>query len=100
LSPKLSALLEIWKNKLPSKSDFYDYSPYCLFSEFHFILILNGLKLLNLDNIKLEYEAIVDQNDELEILNILEHQRTLICDTIPHRLMLECIINLKKENYE
>ena len=100
LSPKLSELLEIWKNKLPSRSDFYDYSPYCLFSEFHFILILNGLKLLNLDNIKLEYQAIVDQNTELEILNILERQRTLICDTIPHRLMLECITTMKKENYE
>lgn len=100
LSPKLSELLEIWKNKLPSRSDFYDYSPYCLFSEFHFILILNGLKLFNLDNIKLEYQAIINENEELEILNILERQRTLICDTIPHRLMLECIKNIKKENYE
>lgn len=100
LSPKLSTLLEIWKNKLPSKSDFYEYSPYCLFSELHFILILNGLKLFNTNNIKVEYQNTINQNDELEILNILEHQRTLICDTIPHRLMLECIINLKKENYE
>jgi len=100
ISDKLAHLLEIWKNNLPNRFDFFDYSPSCLFSELHFILILNGLKLFNAESITREYKSIVSAVDERIVLDTLDFQKNLRCDTIPHRLFLEFLKNIKKENYE
>jgi flavin-dependent dehydrogenase len=52
----LQEKLEIWKYRLPIKEDFNLESNYILFYESNFIIVLNGLNLINIENIKKEYE--------------------------------------------
>jgi hypothetical protein len=50
--------LRLWKNKLPIAEDFSGISGYCLFQELHFLMIMHGLDLFDIDSIKREYEML------------------------------------------
>jgi tryptophan halogenase len=52
----LSYMLDVWKNRLPIKEDFNNYSDYIMFTESNFIVVMHGLKMFNLPSIKKEYE--------------------------------------------
>jgi len=50
--------LKIWKHKLPISEDFSGQSGYCLFQELHFLMIMHGLELFDVEKIKQEYEML------------------------------------------
>lgn len=50
--------LQLWKNKLPISEDFSGQSGYCLFQELHFLMIMHGLELFDVDKIKNEYDML------------------------------------------
>jgi len=53
--------LDVWKQRLPIKEDFSDLSDYILFKDQHFLMILNGLKILDLDKVKKEYMSLTPE---------------------------------------
>jgi len=70
LPDSLKFKLDLWEHKLPINEDFNDLSPYILFKEYHFIMILHGLGLFNKTSIKKEYESI-SNNLKAQIENTL-----------------------------
>lgn len=98
LPDNLKEKLGIWKYKLPSIDDF-EGSSFYLFTAFHHILVLYGLGLIDVEAIKREYMLTIppDRRDEARFL--IEEQRRLRCQTIPHKTMLEIIRTIKNENY-
>ena len=55
LPESLANNLKHWENNLPIMEDFRGVTDYIMFRDAHYIHILNGLKLFNLDKIKQEY---------------------------------------------
>ena len=53
--------LDVWKQRLPIKEDFSDLSDYILFKDQHFLMILNGLNILDLDKVKKEYMSLTPE---------------------------------------
>lgn len=98
LPDSLKTKLDIWKNKMPTVDDFLDSSDYRLFTDFHFILVLQGLGLFNTAKIKEEYLSRFSHMQNVAE-DIVMHGLHLRCDTIPHKTMLDIIRNTKKENY-
>jgi tryptophan halogenase len=77
----LKTNLKIWENRLPISEDFNEYPQYKLFSNFNYILIMNGLHKFNLEKIKLEYEnssnylkkctdLVIYELDQIEKINL------------------------------
>jgi tryptophan halogenase len=87
--------LDIWKNKMPTKSDFSDLSDKILFSELHYTLILHGLGKFNTDSIKNEYEVMFDFDKKNEIEKIIADYTNLSFSTVSHKTMLSVIRDLK-----
>lgn len=50
--------LEIWNYKLPIREDFSSVSGYILFRELHFLMILHGLELFDIESIQQEFESL------------------------------------------
>ena len=50
--------LNIWQNRLPIEDDFQYSSKYKLFTDQNYIFVLYGLGLMNIDNIKKQYEKL------------------------------------------
>ena len=48
----------MWKNRLPIEDDFQYCSKYKLFTDHNYILVLYGLGLLNVENIKKQYDKL------------------------------------------
>lgn len=91
----LKLKLELWRNKLPSEKDFSKVTKKVLFSHFHFILIMHGLNLFNIENIKQEYILTVPEDKMQEAERIVLENNTAPYTTIPHKTMLEVIRNIK-----
>lgn len=72
LPNSLTNMLKSWEHKLPVQEDFSHLSRYILFKQFHFILVLHGLKLFNVESIQKEFESL-----PLEVKN---HAKYLISD--------------------
>ena len=49
--------LEIWENRLPIQEDFNSDSNYILFNAQNFLVVLYGMGLMNVDNIRKEYQS-------------------------------------------
>ena len=58
LPDNLQENLELWKNRLPIEDDFQYCSKYKLFTDHNYILVLYGLGLLNVENIKKQYDKL------------------------------------------
>lgn len=99
LPEKLKNKLEMWKYKLPTLDDFIDTSSYRLFNDQHHIFILYGLGLFDTESIQREYCYNTSDNTKSEVENLIDHERNLRCQTIPHRTMLDVIRNTRNENY-
>jgi len=88
----LQEKLKIWQNRLPVKEDFNSESNYILFHEANFIVILNGLGLLNIENIKKEYDNtsfwIKESADKL--IKIQQNFESSM-ETISHKKVIESI---------
>lgn len=91
--------LELWKERLPSENDFYTVSEYRLFTDFHFILVMYGLNLLDVNFVKQEYELNVTEDDIQNLDNLANEVLHMRCQTIPHKTMLDIIRNTRNENY-
>lgn len=85
----------LWKNKLPSEKDFSKVTNKILFSHFHFILVLHGLNLFNIESIKKEYKLTVPLNKQQEAERLVKDNMSAPYTTIPHKTMLEVIRNIK-----
>jgi hypothetical protein len=99
LPDSLSEKLETWKHKLPTPEDF-EGSNFFLFTTFHHILVLHGLGLINEDSIRKEFMYMVPRDKKEEAEFIVSNERHLRCQTIPHKVMLDIIRNIKNENYQ
>jgi tryptophan halogenase len=91
----LKTKLDLWRNKLPSEKDFSKVTNKILFSHFHFILILHGLNLFNIESIEKEYKLTVPEDKRQQAEMIVREGATSPYTTIPHKTMLEVIRNIK-----
>lgn len=98
LPDSLSEKLEVWRYKMPVAEDFQGSSFY-LFTEFHHILVMYGLGLFNTPAIRYEYDVSIPDYKKEEARFIINEQRSMRCQTIPHKTMIELIRTLKNENY-
>ena len=90
----LAEKLEQWKHNLPIADDFNDQTAYLLFKEPHFIQILAGLKLFNLQKIQNEYNLISPHNKARAEDFIRETQTfARINPTVSHKKFIELIRN-------
>jgi len=99
LPPSLEQNLKVWKSHIPHKDDFENVSNYVLFKELHFIFILHGLQLFDIEKIKVEYETV--SNDTKEYVNKVIQELTatgrISQESITHKKML---IAIKKQGNE
>lgn len=72
----LQSKLDIWKERLPVAIDFDSDSSYTLFNELHFLMVLHGLKMFDIEKIKEEYDTFPSQLKEF-------------ADKVRHELSLE-----------
>jgi tryptophan halogenase len=99
LPESLQTKLEIWKNKLPTAEDFADVSSFKLFSEYHYILVLYGLGLLDSSKVQEEYTYMTNHDTKLRAAEIVDLTLNMRCQTISHKTMIELIRDIKNENY-
>ena len=100
LPDSLSEKLSLWKHHIPTLDDFVDTSDYRLFTDFHHILVLYGLNYFDLESIRNEYNNLLSDKMKQEAENVVYEEQTLKCITVPHKIYLDIIRNMKKENYE
>ena len=96
LPESLQKQLEIWKYKLPIKEDFNHVTDYILFKELHFLMILHGLKLFDINSIHDEFNSldIFVQKDAEKVIASLEDFYSLEnTNTITHKELLKIIRN-------
>jgi tryptophan halogenase len=88
----LAEKLERFKHNLPIEEDFRDTSKYSLFGANHYIHILYGLDLFNINSIKNEYNMFHPYIKELAV-EILESSRTYDEETamMTHKRILQVI---------
>ena len=87
--------LSTWIRKLPSEKDFSRKSEKILFSHFHYILIMHGLGLFDINSIKEEYNVTVSEDKKDEASQIVNHATESPFTTIPHKTMIEVLRNIK-----
>jgi flavin-dependent dehydrogenase len=94
LPDSLNEKLGLWKNRLPIHEDFNSNSSYILFTDQNFIMILNGLGLLNNNIVKDEYyskpPALRGIADE-KIKYVLDYENN--CKTFTHKQFLYTVRN-------
>lgn len=100
LPDSLSEKLSVWKHHIPTLDDFIDTSDYRLFTDFHHILVLYGLDFFDRESIQKEYKYLLPDNMKQEAENVVQEERSIKCITVPHKIYLDIIRNMKKENYE
>lgn len=96
----LAEKLSVWKHHIPTIDDFVDTSDYRLFTDFHHILVLHGLNYFDIDSIRKEYQRLLPDDMKQEAENVVHEAETLKCVTVPHKIYLDIVRNMKKENYE
>jgi flavin-dependent dehydrogenase len=91
LPDSLALKLEHWRNHLPIPEDFAGSSRYSLFTDSHYILVMHGLGLFNVESIKKEFNSLpehVKDNARYIIKNSLMVDERL---TTPHKEHLRLI---------
>jgi tryptophan halogenase len=94
----LAANLKKWRKNLPIADDFKGSTDYKLFSEAHFIHILAGLKLFDIELIRQEYEMMHPAIKEIAE-NFIREKRTIekIQPSVGHRQYIDYIRSLSKK---
>lgn len=92
LPPNLEENLTQWKNRLPTTGDFDSTSDYKLFDKMHYILVMHGLGLFNIEKIKEQYEMLPQNQKELaqRVVNDSEYSRSNY-KTIPHKEIIRLV---------
>jgi tryptophan halogenase len=92
LPDSLSAKLELWKTRLPIEEDFTNNSKYIMFYERNFIMVMHGLKLINQESIRKEYESLnTDHKEQISKILEAEKQRHANEVFLTHKQYLEII---------
>ena len=92
LPDSLQEKLNLWKHRLPIKEDFTGRSTYQLFQEIHFLMIMHGLELFDIESIKNEYNLLDNRLKDMatgELERITNHINSSV--TISHKKMLELV---------
>jgi tryptophan halogenase len=92
LPDSLQEELNLWKHRLPIKEDFTGRSTYQLFQEIHFLMIMHGLELFDVESIKNEYNSLDDRLKNMatsELERIENYINSSV--SIPHKKMLELV---------
>lgn len=87
--------LDKWQYSLPSEKDFASVTEKVLFSHFHYILIMHGLNMFNIDNIKYEYNMRVPYDKQLEAEQLTDESNNAPYVTVPHKVMLEALSTMR-----
>jgi flavin-dependent dehydrogenase len=95
LPDSLTSNLSKWKNTLPSEKDFSKVTDKILFSHFHYILIMHGLGLFDINNIAHEYKMRVPYDKQLEAERTITENSNAPYTTIPHKTMLEVLRTMR-----
>jgi tryptophan halogenase len=96
LPESLKNNLKVWQHKLPIEDDFPGSGRQLLFRASHFLLVLHGLKMFNIDSITTEFNSIPVnlQKDAENTINDLQHgNRIDQPDVLTHKEMLTIIRN-------
>jgi len=96
LPNSLKSNLELWRHRLPIKEDFSGVTPYCLFSEANYIVVMQGLGLFDTASIKEEYNMMhpmIKENAD----NVIDREMEFIKETkeISHKMMISVIRDTK-----
>jgi len=94
LPESLENNLKVWKDKLPIEDDFPGSGRQLLFRASHFLLVLHGLKIFNIDSITTEFNSIPInlQKDAENTISYLENgNRIDQPDILTHKEMLTII---------
>lgn len=94
LPPSLEEKLNAWRNKMPTEDDFDLDSNYILFKSMHFLMIVHGLQLFDIESIKREFDTIPEGAKEYanQVLSELEYgNRIDQPNLLTHKQMLEII---------
>ena len=84
--------LELWKNRLPIEEDFTNNSKYIMFYERNFIMVMHGLRLINQESIRKEYESLnTDYKQSISKLFDAEAHRYKNEVFLTHKQYLEII---------
>jgi len=86
--------LEVWKNKLPIAEDFSQLSDAILFKSLHFLMVLQGLGIFNIEKIKEEFESypeIIKDSTANAVNEIKDFHKN--AKVTSHKSMLEQIRN-------
>ena len=84
-----------WKNTLPSEKDFSKVTDKVLFSHFHYILIMHGLKMFDINNIKKEFNARVPIDQQENANRIVSETNTAPYTTVPHKTMISVLRSMR-----
>lgn len=91
----LQKKLDIWNSRLPIELDFDDTTNFALFRSLHFVMVLHGLGMLDIDKIKYEYESL-DEKIKEKANDLRQHlsQESHSSETfLSHKEFLELIRN-------
>jgi tryptophan halogenase len=94
LPESLENNLKVWKDKLPIEDDFPGSGRQLLFRASHFLLVLHGLKMFNIDSITTEFNSIpinLQKDAENTISDLENGNRIDQPDILTHKEMLTII---------
>jgi len=93
LPNSLQEKLDIWKNRLPTELDFDTDTNFVLFKALHFLMVLHGLEMFDLEKIKQEYETLSDdiKEDANRIRDHLLQESNLEHQFLTHKEFLNLI---------
>ena len=96
LPNSLQEKLDIWKDRLPTEVDFDTDTNFVLFKALHFVMVLHGLELFDLEKIKQEYNTLGDDIKQ----NADDIRKHLVQESDQHQEFLSHkeFLNLLREN--
>lgn len=96
LPNSLQEKLDIWKDRLPTEVDFDTDTNFILFKALHFVMVLHGLELFDLEKIKQEYNTLGD--DIKQNANDIREHLIQESDQCQEFLSHKEFLNLLREN--
>ncbi len=90
----LAEKLDLWKNRLPAVDDLINDSGYILFQPQHFVVLLEGLDMIDRDTIKEKYLKLDEKlHSKLELFESQRNEEIASWDLITHKQAIKEIYN-------
>lgn len=85
--------LEIWEARLPIQEDFSSDSNYILFNAQNFLVVLYGMGLMNVDNIRKEYQSTSDFiRQSADTIDSLQKNYESSIKLITHKKLVQAVV--------